>query len=167
MRSPERRIQGAQALNREIAVHNERAKLQREGGDLEADAERLTEQMEARKEEKAAAIGRAVMPVPGLGFGDGMVLFNGLPFEQASSAEQLRVSVAMAMRANPELRVLRIKDGSLLDDDNLALIAQMAEADDYQVWIERVETSGVGVVMEDGAVAGTQPSDEEHVDVEA
>ena len=58
------------------------------------------------------------------------------------------------MKANPELRVLLIKDGSLLDADNLALIAAMAETDDYQVWIERVETGEGGVVMEDGIARG-------------
>lgn len=148
------RIQGARAINRAIEERGERDKMKRQVVDLANDVDRLTDRLEAGKDEKAAAIARADMPVPGLGFGEGVVLYNGLPFDQASSAEQLRVSVAMAMKANPELRVLRIKDGSLLDDDNLALIAAMATADDYQVWIERVETSGVGVVMEDGAVAG-------------
>jgi hypothetical protein len=81
------------------------------------------------------------------------VTYRGLPFDQASSAEQLRVSVAIAMAAHPKLRVLRIKDGSLLDERSLAMLEEMAEAADYQVWVERVDTSGaVGIVMEDGAI---------------
>ena len=69
----------------------------------------------------------------------------------------MRVSVAIAMAANPKLRVLRIKDGSLLDENSLALIADMASENDYQVWIERVDTTGkVGVVMEDGAIVGAE-----------
>lgn len=52
-----------------------------------------------------------------------------------------------------KLRVIRIKEGSLLDPDNLALIAAMAKERDYQVWIERCDVSGkIGVVIEDGAV---------------
>jgi hypothetical protein len=44
-----------------------------------------------------------------------------------------------------------LKDGSLLDEKGLELLAQMANEKDYQVWIERVETSGkVGFVMEEG-----------------
>jgi hypothetical protein len=36
---------------------------------------------------------------------------------------------------------------------SMKLLAKMAAAEDYQIWIERVDTSGkVGVVMEDGAV---------------
>jgi hypothetical protein len=91
------------------------------------------------------------MPVDGLSFGTDEVLYNGLPLAQASSAEQLRVSVAIAMAANPKLRVLRIKDGSLLDEYSLQTLADTAEMNDFQIWIERVDTSGsVGVVMEDG-----------------
>ena len=95
----------------------------------------------------------AAFPVVGLGFNDNGVTFNGVPFSQASSAEQLRVSVAMGLALNPTLRVVLIRDGSLLDDDSLAMVATMAAEKDSQVWIERVghgeETS---VVIEDGAV---------------
>ena len=70
-----------------------------------------------------------------------------------AAAEQLRVSVALAMAANPTLRVLRILDGSLLDSDSLEIIATLAAENDYQVWIEIVDESGaVGFVIEDGAV---------------
>lgn len=103
---------------------------------------------------KAAALAKARFPVPGLGFDDDGVTYNGVPFSQASAAEQIRVSLAMAMSLNPKLRVIRILDGSLLDADNLRLIAEMATSHDFQVWIERVaDTSGVGVVIEDGQVA--------------
>ena len=91
--------------------------------------------------------------MPGLGFDDDGVTLDGVPFAQASAAEQLRVSVAMAMALNPKVRIIRITDGSLLDSENLALIEEMAGANGFQVWIERVDESGaVGVVIEDGEV---------------
>ena len=115
--------------------------------------------MEQRAATAREAIAAAKMPVAGLGFGDGVVTYNDIPFDQASSAEQLRVSLAIAMAANPKLRVIRIEDGSLLDEDSLAQIAAMAKDHDYQVWIERVETSGkVGFVIEDGHVKGAAPA---------
>lgn len=125
-----------------------------------AEAQHFTDEIERLTQERATAIAGAVMPVEGLSFGDGEVLYNGLPLSQASGAEQLRVSVAIAMAGNPKLRVLRIKEGSLLDENGMALVAQMAEAADFQVWLERVDTSGkVGVVMEDGMVAGAESAD--------
>lgn len=113
----------------------------------------LTRRMESREAAKVEAIGRAKMPVEGLGLGDGCVLYGGLPFEQASDAERLRVSIGIAMATNPKLRVIRIRDGSLLDEDSMKILADMAKAGDYQFWMERVDGSGkVGVVLEDGEV---------------
>lgn len=100
---------------------------------------------------KADALAKATFPVDGLGFDDHGVTYNGIPFSQASSAEQIRVSLAMAMAINPQLRVIRILDGSLLDADSLALIEGMARDNDYQVWIERVGDADEGaVIIEDG-----------------
>lgn len=102
---------------------------------------------------KADALAQAKMPIDGLAFDETGVTFQGVPFKQCSSAEQLRVSMAMAVAMNPEVRVCLIRDGSLLDSGNLALIAEMAEEHDTQVWIERIDESGeVGFVIEDGTV---------------
>lgn len=121
---------------------------------LLSDYQEQTDAIDAIDKTKAVALAGAKFPVDGLGFDDGGVTYGGIPFSQASSAEQIRVSLAMAMSLNPKLRVIRILDGSLLDADNLALIGEMATAQDYQVWIERVgDASSVGVVIEDGAVA--------------
>ena len=57
------------------------------------------------------------------------------------------------MALNPTVRVLRVTDGSLLDSENLELLAELAREHDFQVWVERVDESGtVGVVIEDGQV---------------
>lgn len=146
-------VDRANAANAGIEKRARKAALVAEAEQLEARAASLTETIEARKAAKAEAIAKAPMPVPGLSFGDGVILYNGIPFDQASSAEQLRVSVAIAMAANPELRVLRIREGSFLDKDGLALIAKMAAENDYQCWIELVsDTDKIGIVIEDGQV---------------
>ena len=111
----------------------------------------LGQQIAAIDNSKAKALAAATMPVDGLGFDEQGVTYNGVPFQQASSAEQIRVSLAMAMALNPEVRVIRILDGSLLDADSMAAVADMAKAGDYQVWVERVEdASETAVVIEDG-----------------
>jgi energy-coupling factor transporter ATP-binding protein EcfA2 len=108
-------------------------------------------------QKRADAIARAKMPIPGLSIGDKMVLFDGIPFEQISNAEQIRVSVSLAIARNPKLRVMAIQDGALLDTKSLEIIEEMAVKNDYQIWIERVGTTGkVGVVMEDGEASGDE-----------
>jgi hypothetical protein len=81
------------------------------------------------------------------------VLYQGIPFIQGSAAEQLRVSMAIAMASNPKLKVILIRDGSLLDADNLKVIEEMARDKDFQVWIEAVRENGeIGIFIEDGMV---------------
>lgn len=119
----------------------------------EARAEALTAAIDSRKKQKADAITSAKLPIEGIGFGDGVVLMNGVPFDQASDAEQLRASINIAAAMNPKLRVIRVRDGSLLDEDAMKLLAEFAESNDLQVWIERVDSTGrVGFVMENGEV---------------
>jgi hypothetical protein len=62
--------------------------------------------------------------------------------------------MAVALAMNPKLRIVLVRDASLLDSDNMAIIAEMAEAAGAQVWLERVGTADAGaVIIEDGEVA--------------
>jgi hypothetical protein len=82
------------------------------------------------------------------------VTLNGIPFSQASTAEQIRVSTALAMAGTPEIRVMRIDGGESLDSESLAIIEALAAEHQYQVWISRVDESrAVGFTIEDGTVA--------------
>jgi hypothetical protein len=153
----------AKATNAAVQARKQRDAIASEANVLEAEAKALTDRMAAREAQKTAAIQTAQMPVEGLGFGDGLVTFNGLPYDQASGAEQLRVSASIAMAANPQLRVIRIKDGGLLDDGGMKLLAELAAEKDYQVWVETCHSAGeIGVVfeMEDGAVKVAPTGDE-------
>ena len=146
-------LRSVEATNRAVRHNAEVTKDKAHKADMLTQYAILTGKIAALDKTKADALAAATFPVDGLGFDDDGVTFEGIPFSQASSAEQIRVSLAMAMSLNPKLRVIRILDGSLLDADNLALIGEMATAQDYQVWIERVgDASSVGVVIEDGAV---------------
>jgi DNA repair exonuclease SbcCD ATPase subunit len=148
----------ARRINAHLQEKQRRASIEFEAEQLEAKSKALTAAIDKRAEERLEAIGKAKMPVDGLSFGDGVVTFNSLPLEQASDAEQLMISTAIAAALNPKLRVLRIRDGSLLDDDAMERLATFATERDFQIWIERVDGSGtVGIVMEDGHVRGQQP----------
>jgi hypothetical protein len=78
-----------------------------------------------------------------------------VPLVQASAAQKLRVSVALGLAMNPRLKVLLVRDASLLDATSLALVAQMAADADAQVWLERVgDGDPTAVVIADGQVSG-------------
>lgn len=118
-------------------------------------ADKLDGQVKANRDAREEAIRKAKFPVEGLGLGAIGVTLGGIPFEQCSSAEQLRVSVAIGIALNPKLKVLLCRDASVLDEDSLKLVADMAAKAGAQVWVERVETDGaVSVIIEDGHVKG-------------
>lgn len=147
-------IANLQETNRRVAAAKQRRELERALRSQQRLADVLTQTLADLEEERVRTIAGTALPVPGLGFSEeGALTMNGLPFEQASQAEQLRVSIAVGMAANPELRVMMIRDGSLLDSDSLALVAGLAKDNDFQVWCERVEDdSHSSLVLEDGTV---------------
>lgn len=115
--------------------------------------ETIEKKLNTITEAKAKALNEGKFPIPGLSFNEKGVLFGGLPLENASGAERIRVALAISMALNPTLRVLRITDGSLLDSSSWKVISEMAADKDFQVWIEKVDESGeIGVYIEDGSV---------------
>ncbi len=148
-------IEGAEETNRKVRAVADRERAGAQHDKLAAAMVILNRKIESIDEEKAEAIQSAKYPIDGLQVTDDGVELNDLPFEQASSAEQLRCSVGMGLALNPELKVLLVKDGSLLDEDSLKLIAEMATAADAQVWIERVgKGDECTVIIEDGSIEG-------------
>jgi DNA repair exonuclease SbcCD ATPase subunit len=148
-------IETARRSNAVFAQRNHRIDIVAQADKAEVQAKALTEAMAKRETDKQAKIAAAALPVQGLGFGDGVVTLDGLPFDQASDAQQLRASIAIAAAMNPKLRVIRVRDGSLLDDEAMQQLATYAAEHDLQVWIERVDSTGkVGFVLEDGHVRG-------------
>ena len=116
-------------------------------------SEELTRKIQDIEEKKQAAIEKAKFPVEGLSFTDGGLTFNGVPLEQASSAEQLRVSVAIGMASNPKLKILLCRDGSLLDSKSLKMLSEIVKENGYQMWLERVgDGDESAVIIEDGRV---------------
>ena len=151
----------ANALRDGFKARTQKIAVQAEANALKAEADEKTARIDEIAKIKADAIARAKMPVPGLSFGDGMVLFDGLPLDQASDATKLRVSIAIAANLNPTLRVLRVRDANHLDSVAMAAMEQFGKDNDFQIWAEIVEESGnVGIVIEDGGVRGQDLSPE-------
>ncbi|WP_428043439.1 AAA family ATPase [Candidatus Avelusimicrobium faecicola] len=145
------KIKQAEQINAVMDLRDNRALEEKTLRAAQKTADELTAQMQGLQEQKRAAIESAKLPVSGLEFGEGDLLLKGVPLAQLSAAEQLKLSMDIAMAENPKLRVLLLKDASLLDSESLDYVRQRAEAEGYQVWAERVAADGaVGFVIEDG-----------------
>ena len=165
------KVSEATRTNSAIATNNankaQREQFEREVDAIKVEVTRLEEEVRARKITIASALENAKFPVPGLSFetitegSSGrerknpkkIITYNGVPLSEASSAEQIRVSTAIGMANKPELRFLLIRDGSLLDDTGLAILEQMAHEQNFQILMEKVDTTGkLGIYMEDGTI---------------
>lgn len=146
------RMAELEQINATVRANAERRRAEDRLALLHETVEEYTHQLHDIDRLRADVVARADFGVDGLAVTSEGVLLDGQPFSQASSAEQLRVAMAVSLRLNDGLRIVRITDGSLLDDESLAVVAQMAEAADAQVWIEIVRPDNVGVHIEDGVV---------------
>ncbi len=142
--------------NKDVARLHERAALETQAAEAARRAESLTEKIVAIDAEKVEAVSSYEWPIPGLGFTPDGVTLNGVPLEQASSSEALRLSVAIGMALNRKARVMLVRDGSLMDSASMEIVRQLASDNAYQVWVE-VATDGepMGIVIEDGQVRST------------
>lgn len=158
-------LAGAEETNRQVRANAQRAAAIAEGQAKKAHADELTDSIIHLDEQKDATLESTAFPVPGLSFADDQVTYNGLPFSMASTAEQQRVSVAIGAAMNPKLKVIIIREGSLLDKRSLASLHEMAVEKDYQIWLERVtngeeSADGTSIVIEDGRVKGAPVTSE-------
>lgn len=148
-----------EGLNRKVRENNEYVIANSQLIELRKQSGSLNTQMEKLLQNQAKALAKAKFPVEGLGIDDDGVTFEDIPFDQCSSAQRIRISVAMGISMNPKLRVLLIREGSLLDSKNLAAIAKMAEEADVQIWMERVgKGKECQVIIENGEVLEPEAS---------
>jgi len=147
------KIESAEGTNRKVRENGQYRALGAQYVATGKEADDMTGQIQDIDDKKATMLAEADFPVEGLGLGENGVEIKGVPLDQCSGAQRLKLSVAMGLAMNPTLRVLLIRDGSFLGDNNLATISEMASEAGAQIWIERVgEDDNVTVIIEDGCV---------------
>jgi hypothetical protein len=151
------KLEAARAANARYAAwkqqRDKKAAYQAEADRLAKESEELDGIIVGLKKAKQDAIEAAKLPVAGLGIEDGYITLNGVTWSQASRAERIDASTAIAMALNPKLKVILIRDGSNLGKAMKERIRQRAIEHGYRVLMEVVDdTGGTHVVIEDGVV---------------
>ena len=159
------RIANADTANAKYRDAKARKELAVEVQELETDAQTRTVQIDGIDAQKQKMLSEAKFPLQGLSFDDSGVLLNGVAFSQAGTAAKIRASMAIGIALNPRLRIVLIRDASLLDAASKAEIEKSARENDVQVWSEEIwseQTDADGkpiegqyrpcVVIEDGAI---------------
>jgi hypothetical protein len=150
-------IESADEVNTAILQVAARAGLQAEVADAAALADASTARLVAIKAEKAATLAAATMPVPNLTIDPDTdtLLLNGFAFADCSSGVKVRTGVAIAMALDPDLKFIGIRDASLLDSGNRAVINELAVANGFTVLMEMAGEgigAGAGILISGGVV---------------
>ena len=148
-------LEGVDEYNRKVRTHQVRAEIVAKIAAAQSTSAGLTTDIESVDAQKAKILADAELPLAGLGIGEHGVTFDGVSLKDCSASKQLRVSVAMAMAMDPSVRVLLVRDGSLLDTEAMTMLADMAHEHNFQILVERVDDNAAGaIVIEDGMVRG-------------
>lgn len=150
------RIEKNDETNSKVRANQERTNLEVEISPLEIQSKSLTLEIEALDDERKRQLSEAKFPLKGLSFSDGGVTLNGIPFSQASAAETIVASAAIGIAMNPKLRVVLIRNASLIGPGAMKALKAWAEVEKVQILAE-VVTAGekadeATVVLSDGEI---------------
>ncbi len=133
-------IDQAETINDAVRQRREKERLQVEIDKAKEESQQLTDRLAAITEAKRKRAKEAGLPesLEGLDFTDAGLTFEGFPLAKLGTGKRLRVATQLAVAMNPNLRVVLIKAGNDLDNDNLRTIVDAAEEAGAQVWMETV-----------------------------
>jgi chromosome segregation ATPase len=105
-----------------------------------------TAEYETAEKEKITMLKEAKFPIDGLSVSDDGVLYNGLPLEQESHSNRIKVALSIAITMPSELRTIVLDDGETIDDGNMKVIDEWAIANEYQIIMARRSDPGENVI---------------------
>lgn len=155
----QQRMEKAEADNRKITENEARQKKEKLLSESASKVVGFNETIQKLEQQKKDLLNNAKFPVDGLAVTDESVLFNGIPLDQVSGAERVIIGASIVAHRIPKdgLRILRVPTGSDLDSDSMKTIAEVAEREQVQIWLERVQDkasdSEYEFFLEDGELA--------------
>jgi DNA repair exonuclease SbcCD ATPase subunit len=145
-------LRRAYNINEQIKVRERNKEADKKQEEAQNVYDNHTDELQKLIDGKKDSLQKAKMPISGLNI-DENITYNDIPYSQLALSESLKVNMAIAMALNKKLRVILVKDASLLDEDNMKIIEEMAGDNDYQVWLEKVDDTGkIGFYIEEGEI---------------
>ena len=153
-------IQTIQETNQAVRLLQKRQTIEEDALGSEVDSNLLTAEIEDLRKKKSDMLASAPFPVEGLSLaehnGGYRLTYRDVPLSQCSSSERIRVGMAVAMATNPNIRIILMRQGSLLDDAAVAEVERLCKEHGFQVFLEIVSTDGDedGFLIKDGGIIG-------------
>jgi recombinational DNA repair ATPase RecF len=146
-------ITKADELNQRVRTNRRRKELLDEISVAQTKSDALSARLEEIEQDRQNQLASVKYPIEGLSFDDSGILLNGLPLNQGSQAQQIKAVVAMGLAFKPKIPVILVKDASILDQDSLKEMAEMAAKAEGQVWLETIESEDPSAIeIVDGSI---------------
>jgi hypothetical protein len=156
----ERQLEQIEATNAKVAANKAKAAALEEAARYRAQYEAKTAELERIRARRAALLEGAKLPLPGLAVENGVLLFNGKPWDCLSGSEQLRVAVAIVRAIKPSCGFVLVDKLEQMDLETLRDFAAWVESEGLQVIATRVSSgSECTLIIEDGLPAGWTHAD--------
>ena len=157
----EESIANIEEINRRVRANLTKANAVDEAEQLRNEYKKLTDDLEAVREQRKALLDSADLPLEGLSVSEGALVYKGQQWSDMSSAEQLIVATAIVRKLNPECGFVLMDKLEQMDTDTLAEFGSWLEAEGLQVIATRVSTGEeCSIIIEDGTVAEPQAKKE-------
>ena len=157
----EESIANIEEINRKVRANLDKEKAEDDAREYRKQYQGLTDQLEKVRDEKAALLNSAELPLPELSVRDGELIYKGQKWDNMSGSDRLKVSTAIVRKLNPECGFVLLDKLEQMDLDTLQEFGEWLEAEGLQAIATRVSTGDeCSIIIEDGYVAGAEKPEE-------
>lgn len=155
----EESIRNIEEINVKVRANLDREKAEEDAKAFKNQYGELTAKLESVRKAKSDLLNSANLPLPGLSVKDGELTYNGYKWDNMSASEQLKVSVAIVRKLNPECQFVLIDKLEQMDIDTLNEFGAWLEEEGLQAIATRVSSGDeCAVIIEDGYVVNNTPA---------
>ena len=157
----ENNIANIEEINRKVRANLDKEKAEDDAREYRKQYQGLTGQLEKVRDEKAALLNSAELPLPEMSVRDGELIYKGQKWDNMSGSDRLKVSTAIVRKLNPECGFVLLDKLEQMDLDTLQEFGEWLEAEGLQAIATRVSTGDeCSIIIEDGYVAGAEKPEE-------
>jgi len=151
----ENNITNIESINIKVRANLDKDKAEQDALEYSNQYATLTTQVEGIRKEKVDLLTNTDLPLPNLSVVDGELTYNGRKWDGMSGSDQLKVSVAIVRKLNPNCGFVLMDKLEQMDMDTLNEFGKWLEAEGLQAIATRVSTGEeCSIIIEDGYVKG-------------
>jgi len=150
-------IRDIEDINRKVRTNLDKEKAEEDARHFTEQYETLTAELDSVRQKKTDLLQAADLPLPGLTVDEGVLKYNGFPWDNMSGSDRLKVATAIVRKLNPQCGFVLLDQLEQMDLQTLHEFGAWLEAEGLQAIATRVSTGGeCSIIIDDGYVVGDE-----------